>query len=80
MVGATITPDEAENFYDDRSVYIHGRMPNFTNVNDELIERYNKFESVLRCALLRASTNAAFGQIFSSDGEITRAFGALTKK
>lgn len=80
VVGATITPDEAENFYDDRSVYVHGRMPNFTNVNDELIERYNKFESVPRCALLRASTDAAFGHIFSSDGEITRAFGALTKK
>jgi hypothetical protein len=55
-------------------------MPNFTDVNDELIERYNKFETVLRCALLRASTDAAFGQLFSSDEEITKAFGALPKK
>ena len=80
VVGVTITLDEAESFYDDRSVYIHGRMPNFTDVNDELIERYNKFETVLRCALLRASTDAAFGQLFSSDEEITKAFGALPKK
>jgi len=80
VVGVTITLDEAESFYDDRSVYVHGRMPNFTDVNDELIERYNKFETVLRCALLRASTDTAFGQLFSSDEEITKAFGALPKK
>jgi hypothetical protein len=76
-VGSSITPDEAESLYDDRSVYVHGRTPNYTDLSDELIERYNKFESVLRCALLRASTDAAFDSNFSSDAAITSTFGAL---
>lgn len=77
MVGSTITPDEAETLYDGRSVYVHGRTPNYTDVSDEVIGRYNKFESVLRCALLRASTDAEFGPLFLSDMTITSAFGAL---
>jgi len=77
MVGLAITPDEAEALYDDRSVYVHGRTPNYTNMNDELIERYNKFEMVLRSALLRASTDDTFGNLFATDGTITGAFGAL---
>jgi hypothetical protein len=76
-VGSTITPDEAENLYDDRSVYVHGRTPNYTDLSDELIERYNKFESVLRATLLRASTDAAFDFHFFSDAAITSAFGSL---
>jgi len=35
---------------------------NYTDVSDELIESYNKFETVLRCALLRASTDARFSR------------------
>lgn len=77
MVGSAITPDEAESLYDDRSVYVHGRTPNYTDLTDELIERYNKFESVLRSALLKASTDAAFGNLFSDDTTIGGAFGAL---
>lgn len=80
MVGSAITPDEAANLYDDRSVYVHGGTQNYTELTDELIERYERFESVLRSAILRASTDAAFGQLFSSDEEITKAFGALPKK
>ncbi len=77
MVGLAITPDEAEIFYDDRSVYVHGRMPNYTDLSDELTERYNKFETVLRCALLRASTDPAFSNMFSTEGAIVSAFGSL---
>jgi hypothetical protein len=77
MVGSAITPDEAEVLYDDRSVYVHGRTPNYTDVSAELIERYNKFETVLRSALLRASTDITFGNLFSTCGTITGTFGAL---
>ncbi len=77
LVGGAITPEEAEGLYDDRSVYVHGSTPNYTDINDKLIERYNKFEMVLRCALLRASTDAIFGSLFASDGTIIGAFGAL---
>jgi hypothetical protein len=77
MVGCAITPDEAEGLYDDRSVYVHGRTPNYTDMNDELIERYNKFETVLRRALLRASTDTIFGNLFAADGTIIGTFGAL---
>ena len=77
MVGCAITPDEAESLYDDRSVYVHGRTPNYTDMNDELIERYNKFETVLRRALLCASTDTLFGNLFVSDGTIIGTFGAL---
>ena len=80
MVGATITPDEAEALYDDRSVYVHGRTPNYTDLSDEQLERYNRVEAALRCALLRASTDAAFGDLFASDGSITNTFGALPSR
>ena len=77
VVGLTVTPDDAQALYDDRSVYVHGRTPNYTDVSDELIERYNKFETVLRCALFRASTDPTFGDLFSTDGTIARTFGLL---
>jgi hypothetical protein len=77
MIGFTITPDEAEGLYDDRSVFVHGVQSNYTDVSDELIERYNKFETVLRCALLHASTDAQFGNLFSTDDAIVRTFGTL---
>jgi hypothetical protein len=77
MVGSAITPDEAEDLYDDRSVYVHGRTPNYMDVSPELMERYNKFETLLRNALLRASTDAAFGNLFSNDWTIVNAFGSL---
>jgi hypothetical protein len=75
-VGSHITADEAEDLYDDRSVYVHGRAPNYTDVSSELIERYNKFETVLRCALLRASTEVAFTNLFAADGTIRSTFGS----
>jgi uncharacterized protein (DUF2384 family) len=77
MVGTAITPDEAETLYDDRSVYVHGRTPNYTDLSDEQLERYNRFEAALRCALLRASTDASFGDQFASDVSVTNTFGAL---
>jgi hypothetical protein len=41
------------------------------------MERFNKFDRVLRCAHLSASTGAAFGNLFSADGTITKEFGGL---
>lgn len=76
-VGCDITPDEANSFYDDRSVYVHGRRPKYTDIDDDLTEQYNKFETVLRRALLRASTDTTFGNMFADDGTITGAFGNL---
>jgi hypothetical protein len=77
MVGIVITPDEAEELYDDRSVFVHGRRPNYTDVSDELMERYNRFETVLRHSLLRASTDMTFCDLFATDGGVIRAFGSL---
>lgn len=77
MVGLAITPDEAEVLYDDRSVYVHGRQPNYTDVSDEVMERYNRFEIALRCALLRASTDTTFCDLFANDATIISAFGSL---
>jgi hypothetical protein len=76
-VGLVITPDEAESLYDDRSVYVHGRQPTYTDVSDEIMERYNKFEAVLRRALLRASTDSQFCDLFQTDAVIVDAFGSL---
>ena len=77
MVGLAITTDEAEVLYDDRSVYVHGRQPNYTDVSDEVMERYNRFETVLRRALLRASTDATFCDLFATDACVVGAFGLL---
>ena len=77
MMGFTIMPDDSEALYDDRSVYVHGRMPTYTDVRDELIERYNRFEMVLRSALLRASTDSLFGNLFAVDRTIADTFGSL---
>jgi hypothetical protein len=77
MVGLAITPDEAKVVYDDRSVFVHGRQPNYTDVSDETLERYNRFETVLRRALLRASTDTTFCDQFTTDGGVVSAFGSL---
>jgi hypothetical protein len=74
-VGTTITSDEADTFYDDRSEFLHGSQPKYIDVTDELMEQYNKFESVLRCALLRASTDVSFCSLFATDDAIKTAFG-----
>lgn len=76
-VGFAITPDEAWEFYDDRSVFVHGSQLKYTHATDELVAQYNKFENALRCALLRASTDSQFANLFSTDGAIVGAFGAL---
>jgi hypothetical protein len=77
MVGLEITPDEADAFYDDRSVFVHGREPNYTELSDELIDRYGRFEATLRHALLRASTDVQFCGLFTSDATVAGAFGSL---
>jgi len=74
-VGLTITSDEAHTFYGDRSEFLHGSQPKYTDVTDELIERYNKFEGVLRRALLKASTDPDFCGLFATDDAIRGAFG-----
>lgn len=74
QVGEAITPDEANAFYDDRSEFLHGSPPRYIDITDELMERYNKFERTLRCALLKASTDPNFCSMFASDDAIKDAF------
>jgi hypothetical protein len=61
--------------YEDRSAFVHGTPVSFTDLSQDLIVQYNRFESVLRRALLLASTDANFAATFASDGEIENAFG-----
>ena len=75
LVGLTITLDEANTFYDERSEFLHGSQPKYADLTDELMERYNKFESVLRRALLKASTDPSFCGLFATDDAIRGAFG-----
>lgn len=77
LVGLSITPDEAGVLYDDRSVFVHGHQPNYTDVNDEIIERYGRFETTLGRALLRASTDQNFCDIFANDSAVTDKFGSV---
>jgi hypothetical protein len=76
MIGLELTASEAESLYCDRSAFVHGDATSFTELSDELIEQYNRFESVLRFALLKASTDAAFSELFTSDESVTQAFGS----
>jgi hypothetical protein len=75
MVGLSLTADEAESLYCDRSAFVHGDASSFTELSDELIERYNRFESVLRLSLLRASTDTNFSDLFASDDTVIQIFG-----
>lgn len=77
-VGLAVSPDEAEVLYDDRSVFVHGLAPKYTDVSDDMMERYNRFESVLRRSLLRASTDTTFCDLFATDQEVVQAFGTLS--
>ena len=73
--GLELTEAEAIALYDDRSAFVHGSQVSFTDLSDELIVHYNRFEEVLRGCLLRASTEPAFAGLFSSDESILDAFG-----
>lgn len=77
MFGVSITAGEADAFYDDRSVFVHGRTPNYRDVSDEVMERYNRFEGALRHALLRASTDNAFAASFADDASVIGTFRSL---
>ena len=74
-VGLELTESEAIAMYDDRSAFVHGTPVSFTNLSPDLIVQYNRFESVLRRALLLASTDASFAAMFDSDQNIETAFG-----
>ncbi len=74
-MGVVITSDEADTFYDDRSQFLHGGQPTYADITPELMERYNRFETVLRRALLKASTDPIFCDIFATDDAIRDAFG-----
>ena len=77
MVGESLSADEAAILYDDRSTFVHGAQQKYTDVSDELLARYNEFETVLRSALLRASTDSAFAALFATDKAVTDSFGDL---
>jgi hypothetical protein len=74
-VGLELTEVEAIALYDDRSAFVHGTQVSFTDLNDELIVQYNRFEQVLRKSLLQASTDSGFAALFSSDQSVEDAFG-----
>jgi hypothetical protein len=74
-VGLELTEEESIALYDDRSAFVHGTQVSFTDVNDELIVQYNRFEQVLRRSLLQASTDSSFAALFSSDQSVEDAFG-----
>lgn len=75
MLGHELTGAEAETLYKDRSAFVHGSPVSFSDLSDELIEKYNRFERVLRLALLRASTEPDFAQLFSSAEAVENTFG-----
>ena len=77
-VGVAITEDEARLIYDDRSVFVHGRLLNYTDLSEDIMERYGRFETAIRLSLLRASTNSEFADIFATDGTIESNFGSIT--
>jgi hypothetical protein len=75
LIGLDLTQSEAEALYSDRSAFVHGTQVSFTEFTDELICQYNRFESVLRVALLRASTESDFASLFATDQTIIDTFG-----
>jgi hypothetical protein len=89
ILGLELSREDLQNTYSHRSDFVHGSRPNFEGLNlagetqtaepseihPELIGRYNRCESVLRLALLRASTEPQFAELFSSVDAIERAFG-----
>jgi hypothetical protein len=79
-LGVSVTKKEAKTFYDERSTFVHGSKPKYTDIKAEVMERYNKFESLLRACLLRASTEPPFAAKFASDQAVCDSFGILPDK
>ena len=77
VLDISVKPGEAEVLQDARSVFVHGREPTYTVVSDKVMERYKRFETVLRFALLRASTDAIFCDKFATENTVVRVFGSL---
>ncbi len=75
LLGYELTSAEAETMYADRSAFVHGSAASFEEFSDALIEQYNRFERVIRLALLRASTDADFANIFASAESVLQVFG-----
>jgi hypothetical protein len=76
MLGYELSAEDLKAMYSDRSDFVHGSPASFSELSDELRERYTRFEVVLRLALLRASTERAFAQLFSSAEAVEKAFGS----
>lgn len=74
--GMTLTEEEAKALYEHRSAFVHGKAVRFTELTTELVEQYNRFERLLRGALLRASTEEAISSLFESDKSVIDNFGA----
>jgi hypothetical protein len=75
MLGYELTGTEAEAMYKDRSAFVHGSEASFEELSDDLIEQYNRFERVIRLALLRASTESEFAKMFYSPESVEKTFG-----
>lgn len=94
MLGIELSLEDLHNTYAHRSDFVHGSIPNFerfaleadgqrpesAEIHPNLIGRYNRCETVLRLALLRASTEPDFAAMFSSNESIENAFGKPVKK
>jgi hypothetical protein len=80
MLGLGLSREDLHTTYSQRSDFVHGSAPDFKQLNPELLDRYNRCERVLRLTLLRASTEPAFADQFSSREAIEAAFGSPTKE
>jgi hypothetical protein len=79
-VGVAITEAEARSIYNDRSGFVHGRLPNYTDLSEDIMERYRRFETAIRLSLLKASSKSEFADLFATDGEIESTFGSIPKQ
>jgi hypothetical protein len=76
ILGYQLSAEDLKAMYSDRSDFVHGSPASFSELSEELRERYNRFEQVIRLALLRASTEPAFAQHFTSPEAVEKAFGS----
>jgi hypothetical protein len=74
LCGESISAKDAEQLYDDRSSYVHGAGVAWSDIDDELIARYQRFERTIRAALFRASTDKIFAGYFGSDDSVRSLF------
>ena len=73
-LGLELISTECEEMYTDRSNFAHGSEGTFRELSDSRVAQYERFERVIRLALLRASTEPQFAALFSSTKSVEDAF------